>query len=425
MTLRRNLLRLLCTALTALPATSMLAATTSADPGAGIPGFYQQPEPLPVGNPGEVIRSEPVSLTLSVPTFSGPMPGTATRIMFHTTDTHTQPAIATGLILHPRNPWKGPGPQPLVAYLSGTHGQGAQCAPSLQIPGFIQYTPPLDVMAEYELPFLYALLLGGYQVVVPDYQGLGTAGTTAYLNPIAEAHVAIDAVRAAQQLGDPATATGPVLFNGYSQGGQAAGAVAEQLAAYAPELNVKGVVLGAPPVDLRPLLDHLEGGLLIGVSGYILNGLEANYPEAAQQLSTLINPAGRTMMNAVANQCSAETALRYGLHRSSEWTTSGLPLSRVLDDNPVTAGILDDLRLGQHAPSVPILLIIGDNDDIVPAAPARQLAQDWRQRGATVQLVQTNLPTILPGSIIGHGLNLLTTFFTTTLDWMHDRLIES
>ncbi|MEU1207999.1 alpha/beta fold hydrolase [Nocardia sp. NPDC005825] len=407
--------------LTALPATTAFAAPASATPPT-IPAFYDTPDPLPPGDPGDVIRSEPAPLTLSLPSPSGVYPGTATRIMFHTSDAHDAPALATGLLLTPATSWQGPGPQPLVVYLNGTHGQGRQCAPSLQIPGLVQYTPPLDVMAEYEQPFLYALLAEGYSVVVPDYPGLGVAGTTAFINPIAEAHTALDVARAAQRLGNPAIpAHGPIVFAGYSQGGHAAGSVAEHVADYAPELDIKGIIAGATPADPLAVVDHADGGLLIGATGYVLNGLEAVYPEAAQQLSTLINPAGRAMMNDVANQCAAETVLRYGLHHTSEWTITGRPLSEVLNSNPTIAGILANLTLGNRTPTVPMLVTTGDNDDIVPAAPVRDLAARWCSDGATIQLTQTQLPTILPGTIIGHGLNLLTTFFTTTMTWIHDR----
>ncbi|UGT57032.1 lipase family protein [Nocardia asteroides] len=417
-------IELLCVALVAVPVAGF-APQAGADPVPAVPGFYQRPEPLPAGAPGDIVRSEPVALTLSLPAPGGPLPGTATRIMFHTTDARHEPTVASGLLLHPTAAWTGPGPQPLISYMVGTHGIGPQCAPSLQTPGFVQYTPPLDVLAEYELPFLFTLLAKGYEIVIPDHPGLGTPGTRSFLNGFAEAPLAMDAVRAAQRLGaGRVPPAGPVLFTGYSHGGHATAAIAEQLGDYAPELDVRGIGVGAPPAELRATIAKFDGTLLSGLSGYVLDSIRENYPAAAPELATLLNPAGLALAADVTDQCAAETVLRYGLRPTSEWTSSGQPLSRALNDNPVTREILDELALGQRAPSVPVLMVTGDNDDVVPAAGVRELAADWCAGGATVHLVDTGLPTVAPGSILGHGLNSLGTFFTTTLPWLSDRLAQ-
>ncbi|MFF2087047.1 alpha/beta fold hydrolase [Nocardia sp. NPDC058176] len=417
MTLRRTIIGSLCAIMIALPA-AVLTVPAAADP---VPAFYDQPAPLPPGAPGDVIRTEPAPLTLSVPIPTGTLPGTATRIMFHTSDTHGSQAVSTGLVLKPAAAWQGPGPQPLVAYLNGVHGQGRHCAPSLHIPGSIRYSPPLGVMAEYELPFLYALLAQGYVVVVPDYPGLGTEGTPSALNPIAEARTALDAVRAAQRLGDPAIpAGGPVVFTGYSQGGNAAGGVAEELTGYAPELDVLGIIAGSVPTDLRVVLARAEGEALIAVAGYVLNTVSAYSPEAAQAVDQLLSPAGRALMNDAAGQCATEAILRYGFQHSTAWTADGRPLWQNLDENPVTRDVADRLSLGHRAPRVPILLITGDNDD-VPAEPVADLADRWCARGTTVALHRTGIPAIAPGAIVGHSLNLLAAFPGVMLGWIHDR----
>ncbi|MEC3953667.1 alpha/beta fold hydrolase [Nocardia sp. CDC153] len=280
-------------------------------------------------------------------------------------------------------------------------------------------------MAEYEVPFMYALLARGYAVVIPDYAGLGAANADSYMNPVVEAHVAIDAVRAAQKLGLATISEhGPVVFTGYSQGGNAAGGVAEQLAEYWADLDVKGVSVGAAPVDLASFFDRLDGGLSAGLVGYALNGLEAAHPETVPEVDGIMNREGRGMMDAVATQCVAETTLRYGLHHISEWTNSGRPLARELTENPVTRAALDDLALGHRTPSVPVAMLTGANDDVVPPGPVRELASTWCGGGATVALTETGLPTLLPGSILGHSANLAVTFFGTTLSWIADRFAD-
>ncbi|MFB7501115.1 lipase family protein [Streptomyces sp. NPDC056161] len=82
----------------------------------------------------------------------------------------------------------------------------------------------------------------------PPHQGLGTPGVHTCLDREAQGRAVLDSVRAARRL----TAahlpdSGPVALYGYSQGGAAAASAAELARTYAPELNVRGAVVGAPP----------------------------------------------------------------------------------------------------------------------------------------------------------------------------------
>ncbi|UGT38745.1 lipase family protein [Nocardia yamanashiensis] len=419
MMLRRTVFGVLCATALVLP-TAILTGVATADP--GVPAFYDPPTPLPAGAAGELVRSEPVALTLAVPGQAGPLPGTATRIMFHTRDTHGDPALSSGIVLKPAAAWSGPGPQPLIAYLNGVHGMGRQCAPSIQIPGLIQYTPPLDVMAEYELPFLYLLLAQGFAVVVPDYPGLGAGGNPSALDPIAESRTALDAIRAAQRLGDPAIpAHGPVVVTGYSQGGNAAAGVAEEQPAYAPELDLRGVAAGSVPIDIPALRTAASGAALGGIFGYLLNTLAAQSPETARAISGLLSPAGHTLMRESTGQCAAESILRFGFQDSAIWSIDGRPLLEVLDEHPIVHAAIQRLTLGNRTPGVPVLLYTGDNDDL-PADSVRELAARWCGSGAAVQLFDTGIPTLGPGLVIGHSLNLITAYPTVVLDWVRARL---
>ncbi|MCW1007247.1 lipase family protein, partial [Streptococcus anginosus] len=76
-----------------------------------------------------------------------------------------------------------------------------------------------------------------------------------------QAHAVLDAVRAAAQVsGSGVTSTAPVALAGYSQGGGAAAAAAELASDYAPELDLKGAYVGAPPADLVQVADRIDGG---------------------------------------------------------------------------------------------------------------------------------------------------------------------
>ncbi|OZD05059.1 lipase [Rhodococcus sp. 06-235-1A] len=365
--------------------------------------FYVPPSPLPAGSPGDVIRSEPSHLALSVPGIGGPLPGAATRIMYRSTDSNDAPNAVTGTYIDPAAEWTGPGPRPLVVLAPGTQGQGDQCAPSKMLNNVITYTPPLGFMVEYEVLAAYSLLSQGYGVVITDYEGLGTPGAHTYVNRASEAHAVLDAARAAQKLqGTKISADGPVAAYGYSQGGGAAAAAAELADDYAPEMNLVGTYAGAPPADLKATLEQVDGTILTGVIGYTLNGLLNSDPGLRPIVDENINDAGKAMLNLVANQCVGETILNVGLHRTNEYTKTGEPLSVVLDRLPVAQEILAKNKIGERTPNAPVLIQSGTSDDIVPHGQAVGLAGDWCGKGATVQLSSAQVPSIVPGSGAGH-----------------------
>ncbi len=382
------------------------APTVSAAPSTGSTvesDFYIPPSPLPAGAAGDVIRSEPSHLALSVPGIGGTLPGEATRIMYRSTDSNDDANAVTGTYIDPAAPWTGPGPRPLVVLAPGTQGQGDQCAPSKMLNNVITYTPPLGFMVEYEVLAAYSLLSQGYGVVITDYEGLGTPGAHTYVNRASEAHAVLDAARAARQLqGTKISGDGPVAAYGYSQGGGAAAAAAEIADEYAPELDLVGTYAGAPPADLKATLEQVDGTILTGVIGYTLNGLLNSDPGLQPIVDENINDAGKAMLNLVANQCVGETILNVGLHRTNEYTKTGEPLSVVLDRLPVAQEILAKNKIGERTPNAPVLIQSGTSDDIVPHGQAVELAGDWCGKGATVQLSSAQVPAIVPGSGAGH-----------------------
>lgn len=369
----------------------------------GASDFYTPPSPLPAGAPGDVLRTEPSPLAISVPGIGGTLPGVATRIMYRSTDSNDAPNAVTGTYIDPAADWTGPGPRPLVVLAPGTQGQGDQCAPSRMLNRLITYTPPLGFMVEYEILAAYSLLSQGYGVVITDYEGLGTPGAHTYVNRASEAHAVLDAVRAAQNLqGTKISADGPVAAYGYSQGGGAAAAAAELAGEYAPELDLVGTYAGAPPADLKQTLDQVDGTILTGVIGYTLNGLLESDPGLRPIIDANINDAGRAMLNLVANQCVGETILTVGLHRTTEYTTTGEPMSVVLDRLPIAQEILSKNKIGERTPTAPVLIQSGTSDDIVPHGQAVELGGAWCSKGATVQLSAAQVPAIVPGSGAGH-----------------------
>lgn len=362
--------------------------------------FYQPPPVLP-GAAGDLIRTEPMPLAWQV----GAFPAEATRIMYRSTDTHGSANAVTGTYFDPAVPWNGPGPRPLVSLAPATQGQGDQCAPSKTMGTVLAYTPPSNVVASYEVVFVNALLSRGIAVVVTDYEGLGTPGVHTYVNRAAEAHAVLDAARAAQRLpGTGITPDAPVALWGYSQGGGASAAAVELQTEYAPELDVRGAYAGAPPADLAATLEQIDGTILTGAIGYTLNGIVQAYPEARPMIEEQMNDRGRQMLADVQQQCVGETRMKYGFQRTASFTRTGEPLALVTARYPLLAvDLTAEQRIGNRTPKAPVLIQSGVNDDLVPTGQARQLADDWCARGATVQFSENPLLPINTGAGLNHS----------------------
>lgn len=382
--------------------------------------FYQPPAVLD-GESGDLIRTEPSTVPLGIPTGDGQFPAQGTRLLYRSLDANGAPNAVSGTYLEPSVPWNGPGERPLVVVAPGTQGQGDQCAPSKVLNSIVQYTPPLDVFSEYEIISIDAMLLQGMAVVVTDYDGLGTPGHHTYVNRLAEAHAVLDAARAAQALPDTSIpADGPVGLFGYSQGGGAVAAAAELAPSYAPELDLQGVYAGAPPADLLETLKQIDGTALTGAIGYTINGLSEAYPQVHDIIDSEVTDKGRDMLGAVANQCLLETMVTFGFQRTSEYTRTGESLDAVVARTPEIFELLDAQRIGRVKPEVPVLVQHGTQDDIVPFGQGRQLAVDWCALGATVQFSSNTTPPILPGLAVNHALPMIAGL-PESVSYMNDR----
>ncbi|WP_159110199.1 lipase family protein, partial [Dietzia psychralcaliphila] len=389
--------------------------------------FYTPPAELPA-DPGTVIRSEPMTITPSVPDLvaGGALPADAQRIMYRSTGAAGGPVAVTGTYLQPKSPWAGPGPRPLAVVTPGTQGQGDQCAPSKSMEvGLSTQTTPLSMAAGYSLIDAYAMLAEGFAVVVTDYEGLGTPGHHPYVNRDSQGRSALDAARAAVRLaGTDLAPDSPTVVSGYSQGGGAAAAAGEMQPEYAPDLNLVGIAAGAPPSDMLGTLDRVDGGVLTGAVGYAINGILQVHPELRAAFDRQLNDEGRRMLEVTSTQCVAETAFAYGLRRTNEFTVHGNSLADAARSEPEILRVLESYNLGAVAPTVPSLVLIGRNDDVVPHYTAVDLVRDWCAQGTTVELRTAELPALAPGLVIDHALPMLSEVSTNArylMDRVHDR----
>ncbi|WP_281882588.1 lipase family protein [Agromyces rhizosphaerae] len=387
--------------------------------------FYDPPSEL-TGSPGELVRSEPMRLGVSVDHDGdvSPLPGTATRIMYQSTDALGEPVAVSGVYIEPSKSWQGGGDRPLVSFAEGTQGQGDPCAPSRTLEQLLVVEDG-SISIGYEIPSIYAFLDRGIAVVVTDYIGLGTTDRVhSYVVRLDSGHAVLDAARVASTVpGASVTADSPVGLYGYSQGGGAVASAAELAPTYAPELELKGAYAGAPPADLAEVMQTADRTALTGVIGFALNGISQYDPALVAALEPELNANGRATLDALSERCIGDALLGTGtaFGSTSSWTTSGSSLYQVAQRTPAALAAIDAQRIGTLEPEIPVMVLTGTKDDIVGHDQAKQLAKDWCAKGAAVRYVSV----VQPASSHGTGLNHLTPLITRAAQgqsWLVDRL---
>ncbi len=354
---RRGVVALLTVALT-LAATAMVGATavgastaTSAAGAkdvpapAGLPAFYSVPQPLQ-GKPGTLLKSAKVD--------APDLHGTVHRVMYLSKTLDGKPVAVTGLVAVPA----GPAPKggfPVVTWAHGTNGMADQCAPSLK---------PNANSAVANL-----LLDQGWIIASTDYRGEGTPGLMPYIAGETEARDTIDIVRAADHL-PAAHASKDYLVWGHSQGGHSAMFAHHFAESYAPELRVKGVVAGAPPSQFNLLYTFLKSSpfryYLLMAGG----GLNAAYGDKAAPLDKIFTPAGIAALADLDTGCSGDLSDKYGTADIATFTT-GDPFAV-----PAWAKLFteNDPESFTKPTKTPLLMIQGGNDEQIPVASTKLLA---------------------------------------------------
>lgn len=371
--------------LTATLVTGALAPTTAhaavAEPPR--PAFYETPASLPSAN-GALIRSEAMTFLLD-PLDATSLVRNAKRVLYKSTNRAGKAIAVSGTVLVPNAPWIGVGSRPVIGYAPGTQGMADRCAPSRQFSEGI----------EYEGIGIEGLLLRGYAVAMPDYEGLGTVGVHTYMDRVSQGRATLDVVRAAQRLsGTGLSSTSPVGLMGYSQGGGAAASAVELASTYAPELRLKGAVVGAVPADLTKVATNLDGGLYSSFAFFALRGLAVSYDV---DLSPYLNATGRATSDRVETECVFDL-LNNAFVKSSTLSYNGQPMSTLMAAEPFKS-IVAAQRIGTIKPRVPVLVTHSALDDVIPYSVGKQMAKSWCGKGANV-FFSTNIAPLHVGGIV-------------------------
>jgi len=287
--------------------------------------------------PGTVIVSGNATLPAELSSLA-----TGKRIAYTTTALGGGTATATGLVMTPKNNKKNK----TVVWGHGTTGLADKCAPSASQAVFWP-----------EARAAIAALLGkGWTVTAPDYPGLGAPGAHPYLVGLSEARAMIDSVKAARNLDNKLTTQYAV--DGHSQGGQGALFAGQIAAAYDGPLVLKGVSSIAPVSNAEifaPMVPGTPGQGYLVMGLYGLNAVDPTFDPN----SVLATPAEeRTPV--LQSGCLLEILSAYESLTAEELLVGGVLPQTVIDR------LATNIDPAQSAPTAPILLIQGTDDEAVP-----------------------------------------------------------
>ncbi len=305
--------------------------------------FYQPPSPPPDRPPGTLLRLERLSSGVRLP------PGArAWRMLYLSRTWSGAPTAVSGVVILPAGPSPSGG-FPVLDYAHATTGLAAACAPS-------RFTT-------LEIPSLPSFIGSRDAVVATDYPGLGTPGSSSYVVGRSEGQSVLDADRAARQI--PGARIGRrVVVLGYSQGGQAALFAGQLAPAYAPAVDLLGVVAEAPAVQLPQLLVHLMSvatfnGLVVTVAV----AWSGAYPDLP--ITALLTPAATSLDPVTASGCETQIALAYhSLLPSAAFTGGALPTRPTT--NPIWQELLEANSPGGSPLTAPTLVVTGSADTVLP-----------------------------------------------------------
>jgi hypothetical protein len=324
---------------------------------AEIAPFYEPPDPLPAGSPGDVIRIEPLS--------PAPAGSQAWRVLYLSEDLHGEPVAVSGMVFAPEGP-PPPGGRPVVAWAHPTTGMADDCAPSRQE----------DPAAT--LTWLRGMLDQGWVVTATDYLGLGTPGTLPYLVGRSAAYDVLNSVRAARHIDEAGAGTRFATW-GHSEGGHASLWAGVLASSYAPELELVGITAAAPAAELVALMQDQYRGLLAQVLGpYAVEGWTAWYPElqATQVLRPEAARAVSSLASASLERLAIEALVRVALGRG------------FFDVDPTTVpqwrDVAEENTPGLPATNVPVFIANGTDDDVVLPRTTTTLIETYCAGGVSV-----------------------------------------
>ncbi|MEV6343687.1 alpha/beta fold hydrolase [Actinoplanes sp. NPDC051851] len=303
----------------------------------GVTAMAAAPAAAAYATPGYVLTSTTASLPSELSAVA-----TGKKISYVTTSITGATITATGLVLTPKTGKNNK----IVAWGHGTTGLADGCAPSTNQAVF--WAEARIAVAE--------LISRGWTVTAPDYPGLGTPQAHPYLIGNSEARSLIDGVKAARNLDSSLGVN--YAIDGHSQGGQGS-LFANQLApSYDGNLVLKGTAAIAPVSNadvISPLIPGSEANGYLVMAMFGIAAVDSSF----NPLTVLAAPA-EAKLSVLATGCLNEILAAYADLSDTELVEGG-----TLPDSLLTKLATYD-NPAQTAPSAPILVVQGTEDEAVP-----------------------------------------------------------
>ena len=247
--------------------------------------FYNTPDPLPAGHPGDLIRSQQFD------EYELPTSVSTVRILYHSRSASGHDVAVSGVVVYPygkKPPARG---WPVIAWAHGTNGVGLRCAPSL--------TRNLE-----HGPFLAMYVNLGYAVVATDYAGLGTHFRNAFLDGPSNAADLINSVPAARSAVPQLSARWIVM--GEAEGGLAAMAVADKENEIR-DPNYLGAIAISALVSAKEIYEHAGQGASSTVPA-LAYGIKTVFPQF--QAAEILTKKGIELYGQLEQTCASASMIR-------------------------------------------------------------------------------------------------------------------
>jgi len=334
-------------------------------PGLPLTKFYNTPDPLPAGKPGDLIRSQEFDQ------YELPFSVSATRILYHSRSATGEDVASSGVVLLPYDKKPPAGGWPVIAWAHRTAGVARICAPSL--------TRNLG-----HGPFLAMYVNLGYAVVATDYVGLGTSFRNAFLDGPSNATDVINAIGAARAAVPQLGARWVVL--GEDSGGLVAVAAAERENEIG-DPNFLGSIAISDLTAVREIYHHdAPSAVMLATLAY---GVKTVYRQF--QVTDMLTQKALGLYNRAEQACSDA--------RTLPSPSPAEMLKPGWERNTFVGEYFDRNELGWIRARGPILVISAGTDQTNPSTVTARTITRMCKQGDRVQWERYSQPA--PASLIG------------------------
>jgi alpha-beta hydrolase superfamily lysophospholipase len=290
-------------------------------------------------------------------------------ILHRSTGVDGRPIAVSGLVLGPASDRAGAASGPaggrsVLAWAHGTTGLADACAPSRAGLAGVGFEPLIDLARQ------------GFIITATDYEGLGTPGLHPYLVGTSEGRAVLDSIRAAQAMPEAGAGSATAIV-GISQGGHAALWAGELAPAYAPELDLRGIVAASPPIDLRAVQRSIYRSEATGEVSWLeaLMVAAAWHETYRAPLEAFLTAEGLAVVRRLVDTCP--------------WEIPGPVRDPFLVDPGLRRdwqALMEENSPGRTASRAPILVIAARSDEQVPAETIPAGIERLRAAGSRVEL---------------------------------------